>query len=90
MPYRINAPNDHAAYVAADANEVDALAAAARSRRRNTRGVVAGVFAAITAMPWLLGPSRLNTPVIHCHNVEIRWENAPQLPPNRWTRCVAR
>jgi hypothetical protein len=90
MPYRNNAPTEHAAYVAAEEHELDQVAASARRRGRNARIGVAAIVAGLGAAMWALAPSKVQTPVHRCHSVEIRWENAPHLPPDRWQSCMDR
>jgi hypothetical protein len=84
MPYRTNAkpaPND-----ARDAAEVATFASEAKARRRR---VALGVGAMLVGTMGTLAAiaSVGQKPVPRCHQLEIRWENAPWIPPNRWTAC---
>ncbi len=85
MPYRSPPPVDPK--VLEEAREVTAVADAARLRiRRAAVGVATAIAGALVAVSTIAGatPAR---PHHVCHNVEIRWENAPEVPPHTYTTC---
>lgn len=86
MVYRTNAdPTIEAAR--AEARELGEIARASAGRRRRVAiaitVVVAGIMSTCFALP-ALQPTR---PRMICHNVELRWENAPHIPANTWRAC---
>jgi hypothetical protein len=85
MPYRTNAIP--AASDARDAAEVATFAREAKVRRRRAAlGVGAMLVGSMGALA-VIASGRPQKPMLRCHQVEVRWENAPWVPPNRWTAC---
>lgn len=87
MPYRLP-PSQ----LDADAEARELAAAqllADRQRRRAALGVAAGVLALVGAVPFIasISPGKRR---VACHKVEIRYENAPEIPGERWTSCAER
>jgi hypothetical protein len=89
MPYRTshdpNAPSAEEAR--ALARDLDDLTRAAVKRRRNA---AIGVSAAIglAFMTLFVGPSiEGRRQQLKCHRVELRWENAKEIPGQSWTDC---
>jgi hypothetical protein len=86
MVYR-SSVDPEAAARHAEAEEVAMFSRASRVRRRRAAmGVavaVSSLFMALFLAP-AVTPRRLFQ---HCHRVEIRWENAPEVPGNSWLAC---
>ena len=85
MAYRVPADRDEAARV-----EAHELRAIEQDAQRRTRRAYLMTFAALAGGAALLfvgfacdGKSRR----ILCHEVQIRWENAPHVPPSTYTSC---
>ncbi|MFO0643778.1 MAG: hypothetical protein U0183_31420 [Polyangiaceae bacterium] len=70
-----------------DARDIAEVARAADERRSGAALVSLGVTGLAVAFVLGLGSLAKPYPRIVCHQVEIRWENAPELPPNRSTSC---
>lgn len=70
-----------------DARDIADVARAADGRRRSAW--VVGLASVGLGMAFVVGLGSLAKPYprIVCHQVEIRWENAPELPPNRSMSC---
>jgi hypothetical protein len=70
-----------------DARDLADMARAADDRRRSAS--IAALASAGLGLALVVGLGSLAKPHprIVCHQVEIRWENAPELPPNRSTAC---
>jgi len=89
MPYRTSAdPQAQDAHEAAElARDLEALTRAAARRRRNAAiGVGAAITLAVTAL--FVGPSiEGRRQQLKCHRVELRWENAKEIPGQSWRHC---
>lgn len=88
MPYRSlpqDAPEDPRLV-----RELAALAVAASQRQRRAAVAVTSVVTGgLLALVGALGASS-TPPHLACHRVEIRWENAPEVPGSAWTSCTTR
>jgi hypothetical protein len=91
MPYRTSA-RDRRDERERDIQEIEAVARADRARRRRAAVIVVATLVASWASVFLLlalGSGR-HVPTMHCHNVSLTYENAPQVPPQTWTACEER
>lgn len=83
MAYRTN-PKDPLAPLR-EREEIRLVAEEAKRRKRlATVGSIGCVMAAF-AVFFGLAPASAHRV---CHQVEVRWENAPEIPPSVWTTCV--
>jgi hypothetical protein len=86
MVYRSSVDPDAAARRA----EVEEIAAVSRDSRARARRAAVGVALAVGSFFALLLIAPAATPrrlVRHCHQVELRWENAPWIPASGWQAC---
>ncbi len=66
------------------------MAAEARRRQRRASLAVGGVVTACLLGAVVVSSASTRPPRVVCHRVEVRWENAPDLPGNAWTTCESR
>jgi len=90
MPYRVLARRDETDD--AELREIAAIRAEAGARVTRIRWIVGGGVALAVALFFVaVGPCglRLSPPRVRqiCHNVEIRFENAPEVPPSVFQSC---
>jgi hypothetical protein len=88
MPYRILA-HDRSEEAARDALEIEAIAVASRARHRIAALGVAAALVGVVVLAFLPMAAREPPPVPRCHNVSLRYVDAPQIPPREWTACTA-
>jgi hypothetical protein len=90
MIYRTNASELSDEEVRCDAEELELLRSAARTRRRRAAiaisVVVLGGATSVVALTALSPPQQS----LRCHHVQIAWENAPEVPGPGWTACAWR
>jgi hypothetical protein len=87
MIYRTNATELREEEARRDAEELALLSfGAQRRRRRSAIGIsviVLGGAATLVALTALSPPQQS----LHCHHVQITWDNAPETPGPGWTTC---
>lgn len=88
MPYRHEATRDEPEQ--AELRELRDIADASRARTNRVRIVV--VLSVLGAVSTLVAGASLRRPrpVYACHEVQIRYENAPEIPPSTYTSCRER
>lgn len=86
MPYRTSA-DPHAGEAEELARDLEDLTRAAARRRRNAAiGVGSAIAVAVTAL--FFGPAlEGRRQQLKCHRVEVRWENAKEIPSQSWRTC---
>ena len=85
MPYRTNAR----VVESVDDGEVDAIAREARGRRRRVALGVSGLLTAGVLCVLVAQYPHWDHSRLVCHEVQLKYENAPEIPTQQWTSCRA-
>lgn len=86
MVYRSSVDPDAAAR-RAEAEEIEAVIRDSSARARRAAVGVALAVGSVFALLFIANAATPRRPVRHCHQVEMRWENAPWVPASSWQAC---